>query len=357
MTTCDQLRTLLLDGIDQHLYSCAQLVVSDARESLISLAIGTTRLNNLSGDRAIKGQEINTHTLFDVASLTKPLSTAALMMKACEERIYSPEQKLISLNGIRFPSWLLSNTIADLLSHHTQLPAWHDFHGDCPRPEDHDQAKEFFLNEICSLDPRTDNQTWCYSDLGYLLLGFMLENAYHCSLARLFEQKIAKPLGLSSEMMFQPLHTMNCDRIPATCAYKNSYIQGHPDDANARVLTHVAGHAGLFASAEAIASYVRALLSGAFPCKPEIVRQFISYRHPETHYALGWDRPTSADSLSARLPGDPVIGHLGFTGCSVWIDLDTTRIITLLTNRTHVNSNPKSLAPLRREVYRLCWEL
>ena len=353
----EQINNILLSGIEQHLYSCAQLVVDDIHQPQISLAVGTTRLNNLPGDRGIKGQPIDSHTLFDVASLTKPLATAALMMKACEERAFSLDQKLITLNNISFPPWLLTNTVADLLCHHTQLPAWHDFHGECPREEDHDQAKEYFLSEIYNLSPRDDDKTWCYSDIGYLLLGFMLENHYHTGLTWLFEHKIAKPLGLSSEMMFQPLHRIQREHIPATCAYKNSYIQGHPDDANARAVTHVAGHAGLFASAEAIAAYVRAMLSDTFPCKPEIVHQFISYRHPETPFALGWDRPTSADSLSARNPGDPVIGHLGFTGCSVWIDLDTQRIITLLTNRTHVNSNPKSLAGLRRELYHLCWSI
>lgn len=353
----EQISNILSNGITQHLYSCAQLVVADAQNIILSHTVGNTRMNNLSGDQCCKGHKINPHTLFDIASLTKPLATASLMMKACEEGVFSLNQKLITLNNIKFPPWLLSNTISDLLSHHTMLPAWYDFHGSVPRAEEHDQIKTYFLNEIYNLDPRTDNQTWCYSDLGYLLLGFMLENSYHTTLTKLFDQKIAKPLGISSEMMFQPLHKINRSLIPATCAYQNSYIQGHPDDANVRALTHVGGHAGLFASAEAITAYVQAMLFNAFPCKPEIVHQFISYQHPETPFALGWDRPTSHDSLSAREPGDPVIGHLGFTGCSVWIDIHTNRIITLLTNRTHLNSNPKSLAELRRNVYRLCWSL
>lgn len=353
----NRLNDILCQGIEHNLFSAAQLVVSDNHKNLVSLAVGKTRTLKFKNDFNAAPLPVHARTLFDVASLTKPLATASLMMKAVEEKVFNIQQKLVSIDGLAFPPYLLSNTVADLLSHQTDLIAWADFHGKLPRCVDHKIATHHVMRQIAQMPPRDDGKTWCYSDLGYILLGIMLEMAYDIDLGRLFKQKIACPLGLENDMMFVPLEHVNREEIAATCPYEGAYNQGHPDDANARALTHIAGHAGLFANAEAVAAFVRALLSKDFPVIPDMIDAFITYRSPKTPYALGWDRPTSDDSLSGRKKGDHVIGHLGFTGCSVWIDLDTQRSVTLLTNRTHLNQNPQSIAQLRRDIYTICWEL
>ncbi|MBO4349694.1 MAG: beta-lactamase family protein [Proteobacteria bacterium] len=353
----NRLNDILCQGIENKLFSAAQLVVSDNHKNLVSLAIGKTRVFKSKNDFNAISLPVNARTLFDVASLTKPIATASLMMKAIEEKVFSIHQKLVSIDGMAFPPYLLSNTIGDLLSHQTELVAWADFHGKLPRRDDHENALRHVMHQIAQMPPREDGKSWCYSDLGFILLGMMLEMAYGMDLGRVFNQKIARPLGLEKDMMFVPLEHVNRELITATCPFEGAYIQGHPDDANARALTHIAGHAGLFANAEAIAAFVRALLSKDFPVIPEVIDAFIAYQSPRTPYALGWDRPTSDDSLSGRKKGDHVIGHLGFTGCSVWIDLDTQRSVTLLTNRTHLNQTPQSIAQLRRDIYKICWEL
>ena len=352
-----EITDLLNQGIDARLFSGAQLVVSDDKHDILSLCAGNTRFPIARNELGCVPLAITPDTIFDIASITKPLATAGLMMCAVAERKFALDQKLISVPDLQFPSWSLANTLVDLLSHQTDLPAWVDFHGAIPRVEDHDTASRFFELECKRLQPRTDGKTWCYSDVGYILLGLMLERSYHMHLSDLFAQKIARPLGLGMQMLYSPLHWVMRNQIAATCHYMGAYIQGHPDDANARALTHVAGHAGLFATAEAIAAYVRAMLSDNFVCSSEIMREFLTYKSSRTPFALGWDRPTSEDSLSGRRPGENVIGHLGFTGCSVWIDLDTKRSVTLLTNRAHENDDPGSIASLRREIYRMCWEL
>lgn len=352
-----ELLALLQSGIDQKLFSAAQLVVQENSRCLLSLAVGKTRTNSTLTDSFTHAAPVSVNTLFDVASLTKPIATASLVMKACDDGLLSTDQKLIYIDGVKFPSWLLSYTIQDLLSHQTPLQAWHDFHGPNPHLDNYEAATHLFQQTIYTLPDRDDGKSWCYSDLGFILLGFILENCYQKPLPELFRHKIAAPLGLSECMMFSPLHHFSRTNIAATCAYQNAYIQGHPDDANARVLCHAAGHAGLFATAEAIALFVHKLLSGQFPCHQDTIHQFIHYKSPKTPFALGWDRPTSNDSLSGRCPGDNVIGHLGFTGCSVWIDLDTARSVTLLTNRTHLNDDPKSIANIRRDIHRICWNI
>lgn len=355
--TIDTLNDILSQGISEKLYTGAQLVVCEKGKFLTSHAVGKTRALSTPNDVNCLSRAININTLFDVASLTKPIATTSLMMKACDDKIFSLSDKLITVSGLNFPAWLLPYKIEDLLSHQTPLQAWHDFHGSLPRYEDHETAMRYFERQIMTFSPRADDQSWCYSDIGFILLGFMLELAYEKPLSELFDAQIATPIGLRDKLTYTPLHRFNRETIPATCHYQEAYIQGHPDDANARALTHIAGHAGLFASAEGIAEFVTHLLSGNFPCKTKTIQHFLTYKSNKTPFALGWDRPTSEDSLSGRKPGENVIGHLGFTGCSVWIDLDTHRSVTLLTNRTHVNDEPKSLAKLRREIHSICWNL
>lgn len=348
------LQNMLLDGIAQGLYSGAQLVVSDACDERVNLAVGKTK-NQTKCDAFVPAMPITQQTLFDVASLTKPLVTASLYMIAAENDAVPLNRKLLHFDGVRYPTWLLGYTLSDLLSHHTPLQAWLDMHGTQPRLDDRTQARNHVERMIFESEPRSDSQPWTYSDLGYILLGFQLESMYEQSLQDCFKSKIAVPLGLSTEMMFCPLHSVVQKNIAATCHIGSRAVQGHPDDANARALIHVAGHAGLFASASAIAAFVRSLLGENFPVSMQTRRAFFEYQNPETPFALGWDRPTGEDSLSGRTSGEHVIGHLGFTGCSLWIDLDTKRSVVFLTNRTHVNEDPKSLGKLRRDIHHICW--
>lgn len=357
MSDLSRLSELLNKGIEKNIFSGAQLWVSDPDKIIVQMCAGTTRSSSSSTSYYQPSLKIDENTLFDIASLTKPLSTASLVMKAVDENMIQLDQKLVSISGVQFPLWCLGDTIEQLLSHRTMLPAWADFHHSMPRLEERRQTIQHFERVIMLMEPRDDNNSWCYSDLGYMLLGFILESIYQTTQEELFVHKISRPLGLDHDMCYRPLHQCSQKMIAATCPYAGSFIQGHPDDANARALAHIAGHAGLFASAKAVDTYVRALISHHFVCKPETIDRFLNYRHIETPFALGWDRPTSENSLSGRKPGDPVIGHLGFTGCSVWVDMETGRIVTFLTNRTHCNSEPSTLGPLRRKLHAICWGL
>lgn len=352
-----QINEILEQGIKNRLYSAAQIVIGNRSRIIFSHAVGQTHTIVTKNRFCTAPEKITPNTLFDIASITKPLATAALVMCAVDEGLLHIEQKLVSLENLSVPSWLLGNTIGDLLSHQTELPAWEDWHGNLPRLEEHSHACAYFERQIQRLSPREDGKTWCYSDFGYILIGILLERIYQMPLDALFKQKIALPLGLENKMLYRPLHHIQQKTIVATAMYKNMPLQGHPDDANTRALTHMAGHAGLYASAESIAQYISVLLSGNFPCQRQTIDTFLNYHSEHTPFALGWDRPTSYDSLSGRTPDDNVIGHLGFTGCSVWVDLDTQSHVTFLTNRTHVNHDPKSLANTRRAIHQLAWDM
>ncbi len=346
---------MLETGIKRSFFSAAQLLVSDPSGVRIDVALGTTLSPSLQN--AYQRAAAVTHeTLFDVASLTKPLATAGLTMIAADAGLLSTDQKLLSFGGVLFPPWLLGSTVGDLLSHHTMLAAWEDLSQYVPIAEKRKVSLRAIIEQgLYRAEPRSDGKTHCYSDLGYILLGFLLERLFGDSLPNLFDRRIAEKLGLTRTMTFFPLHKTAMKDIVATCKLNGHYIQGHPDDANARLLTHCAGHAGLFAAARAVDAYMRSLFDGSFPCSRRTIDAFTRYRNSETPYALGWDRPTADDSLSGAPVGAPVIGHLGFTGCSVWFDLEKLRCVTLLTNRTHTCGDRNALNEIRRNVCRLCW--
>lgn len=350
----DQCVVLLRDAIEQSQCSAAQFVVSDPNGIRADIALGTTMaLKNKNPFQS--SLPIDHSTLFDIASLTKPLATAGLIMQAVDSGLLDLGVKLVNFDSGGIPTWLLGSTIADLLSHRTLLQAWLDLSASKPGMSRFHAGRMPFESAIYHSEPRSDGATYCYSDLGYILLGFLLEDIYGQSLVKLFANNIASALDLQAEMMYCPLHKIEKKKIVATCAIGRQFAQGHPDDSNARVLSHYAGHAGLFASARAVDAYVRALFDGSFPCSDKVVGDFVSYRHSDTPFALGWDRPTGENSLSGAKASDPVIGHLGFTGCSVWFNLESKRCVTLLTNRTHLSDSAAGINALRRKLYRLCW--
>lgn len=348
----------LLSGLEKGLYSAVQCVVSDAYDARLSLAFGHTRDPEAHKHLYLEApQAIDVHSLFDIASLTKALSTSALVLCAVSEGKLRLDQKLIHLSGLELPSHLLALTLSDLLSHRTQLEAWRDFRAPDGQFEARQNARRRILSDCYHAPARTDVAKACYSDLGYILLGFILEEIYGKSQDALFLEKIAKPLGLETSMMYCPLHHVDARRLVSTKWHEGYALTGHPDDDNCRSLSHVAGHAGLFASGLAVAKYLRRLLSSDFICSPELVMSFLRHRAPGSHYALGWDRPNGERSLSGRLAGEAVVGHLGYTGCSMWLDLDTRASVVLLTNRSHMNDEPSSIGELRRELHRLAWAL
>ena len=128
MTVQSQILDVLSDGLGK-VYSAAQIVVGNRTQILLSEAIGKTHLCANFDKCCTKPTRVTTRSLFDIASITKPLCTSALVMCAADERRLDIHQKLVSLNWLKAPSWLLGNTIADLLSHQTDLPAWKDLHG------------------------------------------------------------------------------------------------------------------------------------------------------------------------------------------------------------------------------------
>jgi CubicO group peptidase (beta-lactamase class C family) len=227
-------------------------------------------------------------------------------------------------------------TIEDALSHATGLPAW------LPLFREH-KGRAAFEQAIAGtpLDypPRTRS---LYSDLGFIVLGFVAETSGSAPLDRLFH-RVRSRLRLD-EIAYRPPEIWRPRTAPTEYdPWRQRLLVGEVHDENAWALDGVAGHAGLFGTASAVGSFARWLLrvrgrlatGEDLPISPETVERFTARRDiPGGSRALGWDTMLPTSSCGRRM-SPLAFGHTGFTGTSLWIDPVTDAYTVLLTNRVY----------------------
>lgn len=270
--------------------------------------------------------------LFDLASLTKPLATAAAVLLLVQNhalRLNDPVCKFVpAFRGERKEKVALFH----LLNHSSGLPAWKGYRTV--------RGKAALYRKVHAepliFPPGTVN---LYSDLGFILLGEIVERVSGEPLDRFFAQRIA-PLAKCKTARFAPKPDGTL-RFAATAALPNGgVLQGRVDDDNARAAGGVAGHAGLFATAHDVHRLLRlwtGSLAGDGPFDPDLVRRFVRRQPtpPTGTWGLGWDTPSRVASSSGRFFSAQSFGHLGFTGTSIWVDPKQELSVILLTNRVH----------------------
>ena len=269
-------------------------------------------------------------TIFDLASLTKVLATTTVAMAAVDARRLAVDD----LVSRWLPEWRGQDrqivTVADLLAHVSGLTAHLPFF------RDH-RGRAEFEHAICTLPlkypPRLQS---IYSDLGFILLGFLLADASGTSLDAQFDQLVTDHGW--GEISFRP-NFKTRDRIAPTEVdpWHGRLLVGEVDDENTWALGGVAGHAGLFGTASAVGRFAQTILQqvrGATPlAQPETFRRFITRTTvPRSSRALGWDTMLPTSSCGTRMSAS-AIGHTGFTGTSLWIDTERDLYVVLLTNR------------------------
>lgn len=296
------------------------------------------------------------NAIFDLASLTKVLSTTTLLALAEERGFLSTEDPLSKF----FPARPSSKGFDDarvrlrhLLDHSSGFPWWIPLHvkfHEEKGPGSFDQhatpllARTNYEQEIlASFDPNEFERKAVYSDLGFLLLGWILEERTSKRLDVLFEEWIARPLGLQS-MAYRPLErAFPLTQIIETedCPWRRVVLRGQVHDDNCYVLGGVAGHAGLFGGLTDTLALARLWLDAARGQKttilfPKSAQKFFTLsRVAGSTRALGWDSPSKVGSSAGRYFSTNARGHLGFTGTSLWIDPEKELIVALLTNRVH----------------------
>ena len=293
-------------------------------------------------------------SVYDLASLTKILATTSLAMLAVSEgklELDAPVQRYLpAFRGVNKDKV----TIRHLLTHSSGLPA-DPVPGLWISTPDPDSALRL-LNAI-PLD-NAPGARMVYSDVGAIVLGEVLERIYDDKLDRLAGRRIFAPLRMSSTRFKPPPSWLS--RIAATeydTIWRKRMVRGTVHDENADWLGGVAGHAGLFGSAEDLLNYGEWVLRAGWSPKPptvgpsvrpSVLREFARRQEvvPGSSRALGWDTPSPGSSAGTRL--DPrSFGHTGFTGTSLWIDPTRELVIVLLTNRVHPTRNNPRVGPLR----------
>lgn len=287
-------------------------------------------------------------TIFDLASLTKILSTTPLVMQLVERGLLALDDPVAQ----HLDRWRGADragvTIRDLLAHCSGLSAWEPLYRELQGPTEFEEA-------ICRMPleypPRTRS---VYSDLGFMLLGFILDR--QVGLVPRFQTMLAQ-MGVAEDLQFTPpagwyLRTAPTEVDP----WRGRLLIGEVHDENAWALGGVAGHAGLFGTAAAVGTCARHLLqilagrTGAFG--RATLETFVARRDdlPGSSRALGWDTmlPTSS---CGTLMSPRAFGHTGFVGTSLWIDPAREVYVVLLTNRVHPTRENEAIRQVRPAVH------
>jgi len=288
-------------------------------------------------------------TVFDLASLTKVLATASIVMRLVERGglgLDDPVAMHISL-------WRDVNagapvTIRDALAHCSGLPAH------LPLFREH-AGRAQFEQAICdttlAYEPRMAS---IYSDLGFILLGFILEDI--APLPVQFDT-LLQQMGGIQDLQFHPPKAWRTKVAPTRYdEWRRRLLVGEVDDDNAWALGGAAGHAGLFGTAAAVGAFARHVMQvlegrvGAF--QQETVRQFVARREDVagSSRALGWDTMLPTSSCGTRMSAR-AFGHTGYTGTSLWIDPEHDVYVVLLTNRVYPDASSDAIQVVRRAVH------
>lgn len=322
------------------------------------------------GNSVVEPQRIAAtfETIYDLASLTKPLVTSLL----CARRVEAGEITLDSSVSHYLPEFERTDkqaiTVGQLLTHTSGLPAWRPLYILAEGERDRAAAV------IASLDLEyRPGMGVVYSDLGFIALGLLLERAGGKDLAELANTEIFEPLGLQ-QTFFNPEIAMQtgiaaCETgnaferemfvesgPGAEKAWRRELIWGEVHDGNAHFLGGVAGHAGLFSTATETLAIANQFQSSSKLLKPETCELFRTNftEGLEEARSIGWQLAATKDSAAgSALPPDS-FGHSGFTGTSCWNDPNKARTFILLTNRTHARALPfANINGVRRQFHSL----
>ena len=340
------------------------LLVAHGSEAPLVYAAGVTEYGPL-------GQAVTPETVYDLASLTKILSTTILFMIYTDRGLIGPDTNLRELGPGEVPRDKAGLTLAHLLGHAGGFPAWRPFYevwGVLPASARRSAALRTVLQEPLENPP---GRKAVYSDINFILLGLLLEQVGGERQDVLFSREIARPLNLSHTsyrpLEWSPDRALREDRpggvIAATedVPRRGGVIRGQVHDDNAAALLGVAGHAGLFGTVGEVWAILKALRR-AYRDEPgerlvstETVHGFwrLSELAPDSTWALGFDTPSAEDSSAGRLFSRQSVGHLGYTGTSLWYDPVGDLTAILLTNRVHPTAENIAIRGFRPRIHDL----
>jgi serine-type D-Ala-D-Ala carboxypeptidase len=345
----DRASEILLEGILDRAFPSATTEVGRSHGPIWRRAFGTL---TYEADSPATGHE----TIFDLASLTKVIATTTLVTRAVDDGLLTIDDRVAKYISEWRGSDRETVTIRDLLAHASGLPAYLPFF------RDHTGRVEF-EPAICHtpLEYAARSQS-IYSDLGFMLLGFVLEDLRRnaragagrfdpsATLAAQF-RRIAAFITVEP-LAYNPPRTWRPRTAPTEHDdWRGRTLQGEVHDENTWALGGAAGHAGLFGTAGAVGAFAQSVLrtiaGERVIAAPDTFREFMRRAGtPGSSRALGWDTMLPTSSSGSRM-SPTAIGHTGFTGTSLWIDWERDLYVVLLTNRVHPTRENDRLRSIR----------
>jgi CubicO group peptidase (beta-lactamase class C family) len=294
----------------------------------------------------LEGVAIQKKTLFDLASLTKPLCTTLSILHLIATGKLHWDEACLSLLDLTISPEKNLITVKNILNHSSGLPSYKPYFEKF-FPEFNETVKNSLIEKILEEPLEYLPATTCrYSDLGFILLGKIIERLTNKSLDIFYKKVVTDPLKLSLDLCFLPHNQpspVSNHLVAATelCGWRNRIIQGEVHDEHCCLLGGVSGHAGLFGNVESVLTLCELILDiwknrASHPTFPNtLLQQALTTKHPTESWCLGFDTPSPGLSSSGRYFSSKSVGHLGFSGTSFWIDPERDIIIILLTNRIH----------------------
>ena len=349
----NEIEALLDDALGRGIGSAAAISIGDAGLEVERMFRGHLhRVPEVGGS-------LEPGSLFDLASLTKPMCTVACVM------VLVGDGKLELDAPIRrwLPEAASTGTVRDLLGHASGCIAHVEFFKTLARGAHPDRYAE--LVELAARAPANPpGLATVYTDLGFLQLGAIVERVVGKRLDEVFAELVANPLGLTARFGgMTPMPGCVATEADDPHGLGRGVVSGVVHDENCFYGGGIAGHAGLFATLGDVATFARAIVethagSPHGRLSPAIVQQFARESAASTTtWKLGWDTPSIEPGISSagdRWPREGAIGHTGFTGTSIWLDLARRRWVVLLTNRVHPTrggSSADDIKALRRAVH------
>ena len=340
-----KLQTKIKDSIEQKIFSGIGINLRKDGRTLYSIYEGATSFEQPDKDKNKKPNNlqsvniINRDSLFDIASLTKPFCTATVIGIMVDKGLISFETKISDIYdeySISYNKDLASVSIQQLLNHSSGLEPWFGLYTLVNNRSDAYMLAR--MRPVC-YQPGTRH---VYSDLGYIILGEIIEILSQNKLNWVFNNLISSPLELN-QIFFIPTDNKDSEHSFVSTGYskiRDRFLIGEVNDENAYILNGVCGHAGLFSTVDNLSYIAQNLLDTlsskegkSIISKGTIIKMFERTSN-DSEWCMGWHYPTMDNSTAGKLISPNSIGITGFTGTSLWMDLDKGFIINIMANRT-----------------------
>ena len=331
---------------------------------------GTVVFHEAVGNRGAPpdDQPVRRESIYDLASLTKPLATSTATLCLVQDGRLHLDQSVSQWVEELRDSPFAGVVLRQLLSHSAGLPAWRPYYerlassGVPPRDEEERRHRVHALLRAIAREPveyRPGSQS-LYSDLGFMLLGVIIERCAGTSLAAYCRRRIHDPLGVSSLGFLSRDEAETALQDPAEVvptewdAWRNRLLRGEVHDENAYALGGSAGHAGLFGTAHAVgqlsAAWLQAVKGRDGLLSTALANRFTHRQSEISSWGLGWDTPSVPSSSGTRF-SPRAFGHVGFTGTSLWIDPARELEVIVLSNRVHPTRTNTAIRTFRPRIH------